>query len=197
VRVRVTGREKFSSLEAKDISRGGMFLAMANPLPAGTRVSIELTHSGGYTMMVPGEVVRSIAPGHIGPEGSGVGVRIGPLSEAEQVILDVFVEETGTAPAAAQPIEPAPTADVIEPPQSMPEAIEQCRVRLAEGPIHHFFGLGENAAPAAKRLAYQARVKQWHPSNFLDESRDVLEAATGLCRNIRSAYEEWVKGDAN
>jgi Tfp pilus assembly protein PilZ len=184
VRVRVSGSEQFTTFKTMDVSRGGLFLCTRTPPERGTRVSVELADAAGHSMLVPGRVVRTIRPDEAGPRGPGVGVQLGPLSDIEQEMLGALIEQAGgVAAEGSNRIAAADPASVLE---SVRAALDQ----LQQQPLYEFLGVPADSAPEDVRRAYLMQSKRWHPSNFSDESREVLEVATSICRQLRRAYEQ-------
>jgi DNA-binding response OmpR family regulator/Tfp pilus assembly protein PilZ len=74
----------------KDLSAGGMFILMDDPLPLGARISVALDLGWGMDPIeVVGEVVRRVTRGRMGSERSGIGVRfLDPNDPALQRLVD-------------------------------------------------------------------------------------------------------------
>jgi len=80
----------------KDISRGGLFLALADPLPVDERIGVSLSlpaNSARRRVRAQGVVVRQVArdrDSHLIP---GVGVRFLNLDRRDEGCIDAFVRE--------------------------------------------------------------------------------------------------------
>ena len=102
-----------------DLSRGGLFVRTLEPLPPGTRLSLELALTGGYgTVLASGEVIWTTPPSAPGESfrAPGMGVRFLDLDPASQALLDRYVGRLGGAPDAEGPPRPPGRGQAAEPP---------------------------------------------------------------------------------
>ncbi len=98
-----------------DLSRGGVFVRTLEPLPPGTRLSLELALTGGYgTVLAAGEVVWTTPPSAPGESfrAPGMGVRFLDLDPASQALLDRYVGRLGGGPDAEGP--PRPPGEEVQ-----------------------------------------------------------------------------------
>ncbi|MBI5495551.1 MAG: TIGR02266 family protein [Deltaproteobacteria bacterium] len=91
---RVPVNHEFRSLDefireyVADISRGGVFVRTAEPLPVGTRVDLRFTVIADELETVEGlgTVVRAVAPG--GAEAAGMGIAFDDLTPQSQAVVN-------------------------------------------------------------------------------------------------------------
>ncbi len=182
VRVRMESWDEFEELYTNNVSSGGMFIRMDKPTPVGTRVSVELSDAGGRTMVLPAEVAHTDSVD--GDPNRGVGLRFLSLSDAEREIVDALVEEARSVRAAGS-MRDAALSDGVPDMLSRLEA-ELARVNDAEP--HDALGVAPDVERGTLDEARRELIAHWHPSNFARESREVLDAATELCRALNRAW---------
>jgi type IV pilus assembly protein PilZ len=95
LRLRFLASNSFGTTDARDISRGGVFLQTRRPPPWGSLIEISLIQPGtGETLTLPGRVVRVV---HTDPRKTGivpgVGVAFEDLSEMRISLLQTFLRE--------------------------------------------------------------------------------------------------------
>jgi serine/threonine-protein kinase len=86
---------------ARQLSRAGVYLESAAPLPAPlSRVSVELTDGAGGTNLVPAEVVRVVEPAEALAWGmaAGFALQFHPATPAERAALERLAGATPAAP---------------------------------------------------------------------------------------------------
>lgn len=99
VRVKFKNKKQFRSCWVKDISRNGIFLRTATPLPVFERITVVLELPDGQEMELHGDVVHAIPPSQAGPgAAAGMGVQFGDLTADKRAILELYLERMRTLP---------------------------------------------------------------------------------------------------
>ena len=89
VRLRIAGVNRYTKLETKDLSAGGIFVQTDYPPPVGTKVKIDLVLGPlETTIRVRGEVLRNGGPG-----GPGMGIEFKRLGKRKQRMIEQAVED--------------------------------------------------------------------------------------------------------
>jgi uncharacterized protein (TIGR02266 family) len=99
LKLRFLASNSFGTTDARDISRGGVFLQTRRPPPWGSLIEISLIQPGtGETLTLPGRVVRVV---HADPRRTGivpgVGVAFEDLSEMRISLLQEFLRDYALA----------------------------------------------------------------------------------------------------
>ncbi|RME41766.1 MAG: TIGR02266 family protein [Deltaproteobacteria bacterium] len=94
-KVRVEENRRVFFGYAKNLSRGGLFLATVNPLEPGSRVTVELTLPplGSQTLTCDCEVVWKRHYQASSPHEPGMGLRFVNLAEETAVVIDTWVRQ--------------------------------------------------------------------------------------------------------
>jgi DNA repair exonuclease SbcCD ATPase subunit len=96
IAVKVASPEAFRASYLKDLSRGGLFVRSAKPLPNATRVVVALSVEGHPELALPGEVARV--------DADGFGVRFDALTPEQRQAVDALI-------AACRARSPTPFTD--------------------------------------------------------------------------------------
>ena len=70
LRVRLDAWSQFEILYARNISRGGMFLAMAEPATPGTELQLEIGLPEGQAVVLRGQVAHTVSAESAGETGA-------------------------------------------------------------------------------------------------------------------------------
>jgi len=94
VRLRQSDGTRVASERIHNVSLGGIFVEMAQPLPFGSEVDVQLTlPQTSWPLRCTGFVVRaSMSSGHNDAERPGVGMRLMGVGLREMRLLAEFVE---------------------------------------------------------------------------------------------------------
>lgn len=98
-KVRVEENRRVFFGYAKNLSRGGLFMATVNPLEPGTRVRVELTLPplGSRALTCDCEVVWKRHYHAGSPHEPGMGLRFVDLSEEDATTIDAWVRQQNSA----------------------------------------------------------------------------------------------------
>jgi hypothetical protein len=103
------------STRAADLNKGGCYLDMLSPLPIGSKVRIRISSDGGDLACTA--VVRDSQP------GMGMGVAFTDLNDAQNALIDSWIERLGSPGLAGH--SPSPFSENIKsvPPPEQKEAL--------------------------------------------------------------------------
>jgi uncharacterized protein (TIGR02266 family) len=119
VKLKLPSWERFETLQTRDMSRGGLFLKTAKPLPRGAAVALTLVAPNGQAIAIAAEVARVVEAG--GERPPGMGLRFVDDSDTLQARIGEILRDQFEPPAAKPP--PLPP-DVPAPPAPEPTAPE-------------------------------------------------------------------------
>ena len=111
VEVKIPTWQAFRSVNAVNVSQGGMRISLGPHARIGLPIDIVLTLPNGKRLHLPGEVA------HLGSDGSGeIGVRFHELSAKIQAEVDGYIEalRTGRTPGGETPTSGMPSGVLIK-----------------------------------------------------------------------------------
>jgi len=89
VHVRFADGADLRTAFSRNISKGGIFVEMDEPLPKGTETEVFLEVDGGTTLRLIGDVVRSVVARNA--EARGCGIRFTDIDKRTSFKLRLFV----------------------------------------------------------------------------------------------------------
>lgn len=148
----------------KNLSRGGMFLAMNPPVPVASRLRIQVeTPEAGF--VVTGLVTHIVSAERAAREGgfAGVGVRFDPLEPKAQAAVETLLS------ALVESWQPDQSEECELIASREDAFISAFRAELGALREKHSFavlGLGFDADGAAVERAYREQLARWNPERF-------------------------------
>jgi uncharacterized protein (TIGR02266 family) len=176
VRLKVRSWDQLITLHARNVSRGGIFVRSASPMPQGSRAELVLALPDGRQLMLEAEVARVVPEG--GEEPAGMGLRFLPMDDERRAQFEVLLQEAaafaaGFAPARAAPPRPEGSSRAIPTRRLLEEDLFSERVEA-----------GPDAAPPDVTLS---------TARLAAEGRGALKA--GRYRDARAKLAEAIRLD--
>lgn len=171
VLLRITSVDRLRQHYLKDLSDGGAFIRVANPLPVGSALVVELVSPGlEAPLRLASKVVRVIAPATAEP-GQAVGMAVkfdGSDKDAIAKVRKLVADHSGPTPLAP----PGPAGAAVPPAVS---ADESRRLRGQVQGLVMELGATREAAQAAERRAVEADERATEREREANDLRARLE----------------------
>jgi curved DNA-binding protein CbpA len=194
VRLQCRSWEHLITLNARNLSRSGIFVKTASPLEVGATVEVQLGLPDGRTLSLPSEVARVVAPERADPrEPAGMALRFLPMNDELRRVFDEALAAAAAQTEAAAPPERSPprvtSTDPVE--ESVLRDVQADVARMREGRRHDVLAIRADASPAEIRTAYVQLARRHHPDLFARyRSALVVDAAIDAVTLLRQAYEQ-------
>ncbi len=214
VNLRLDSWDQYVVLYTGNLSRGGMFVRMAEPPPVGSPVHLRIALPGGDIVELPGEVSHVVktagAATASGGQRPGIGIKLDPFSAERQAQLSGFLARvnapaglpsatgTGSQQALGQGVPTAVAAhgsggaQQAPPPATSSELARTLASRLAELRRQDAFtalGLPRDTDVDGVRKTFLTMAKVWHPSRFALEPDEVRELVADIFIVLRRAHD--------
>jgi len=215
VNLRLDSWDQYVVLYTGNLSRGGMFVRMAEPPPVGSPVHLRIALPGGVIVELPGEVSHVVkaagAATASGGQRPGIGIKLDSFSPERQAQLDGFLARvhapagplsaatgTGSQQAMGQAVPATVAAHGSGGAQQAPatatssELARTLASRLAELRRQDAFtalGLPRDADLDGVRKTFLTMAKIWHPSRFALEPDEVRELVADIFIALRRAHD--------
>lgn len=179
VTVKVAGREGLQEMYAKDISRGGLFIATERRFQLREAIQVEIRVADDDGLTLEGEVVHQVTPEQAqawkGPVG--IGVQFTSLDPAQKQALEDYL--SGLRKRLNQGLERAPFDSSL---------LEEVEAANRRNDLFAALGLGPSADAVQILLAIDVRqttlVKQWQAPQIGENLRNrIARAIAGLERS--------------
>jgi len=202
VNVKLDNWDQYVVLYTGNLSRGGMFIRMPDPLPVGSPVHLRVTLPSSEVIDLPGEVthvVKTPAAAGAGGQRPGIGIQLDAFPPSLRTQLDGYLarvrpgDAPAPAPAPARPAVPAPVQAEGSGKVGSAHALETTLAsRLADLRKQDCFtalGLHTDADLASVRKSFLMMAKVWHPSRFALEPERVRELVAEIFIVLRRAHD--------
>ncbi|MBI5479929.1 MAG: DnaJ domain-containing protein [Deltaproteobacteria bacterium] len=195
VAVQAPGWGEFAIFYTDDVSRGGLFIRMVEPLAVGGLLLVRLGAPDGRVIQIGTEIAHVATPANPRGKPAGVGVRFVQLSgeqrSAMAAIVAALVEvAAGPARPAPRPQARAPRAAPAGGPAPGGDAGRDVAAQLAEiQGRDHFAALGlpRGTDPQLVPAAFRRLARCWHPSVHAFGPDAERSAATEIFLRLREA----------
>jgi len=197
VKVRMETWQQASSFVTRNLSRGGMFLAMPDAAPPGTLLQMAILLPDGSEVKVRGQIRHAVSRERAQAEGcrAGVGVKFMDLDEETRQRIGKVVDAARTLAEGSATL-PVPVPE--PPPDETASLLEALRAQLGEMKEQDYFGvLGLDADASADEVdrGLQAQLARWDPDKLADESPELREVVAEIVILLQRAHA--VLSDAN
>jgi uncharacterized protein (TIGR02266 family) len=117
VKLKCASWDQLITLHARNVSRGGIFVRTAAPLPLGTETQVMLALPDGRQLTLDAEVVRVVAEGGDPKrEPAGMGLKFLPMEDDRRQDFEAALQHAAAHAAGAVPASPPPPRAATKPP---------------------------------------------------------------------------------
>jgi len=180
--------EQARSFVSRDLSRGGMFLAMPDAAPPGTLLEMVIALPDGSELTVRGQVCHAVSRERARAEArrAGVGVKFVGLDAGAKQRIGKVVD---AAHALAQGSTTLPAPVVSEPPDT--DLLAAVRSQLGELKEHDYFqvlGIAPNSSADEVERGFRKRLEEWDPEALADQSPEIREVVAEIVILLHQAH---------
>jgi uncharacterized protein (TIGR02266 family) len=190
VRVRMDTWEQAVSFVSKNLSRGGMFLAMPDAAPKGTVLQMVILLPDGSEVSVRGEIRHAVSRERAEAEGrrAGVGVKFLGLDDDSKSRIGKVVDAARTLARGSETL-PVVVSETST--QEEDDLLEALRAQLGELKEQDYFevlGIPRDATEEDVELGYRAQMQRWDPAKVADKSTAYREVVADIVILLQEAH---------
>ncbi len=189
VRVRLESWDQFEVLYTRNISRGGLFLKMSDPVAPGTQLSVDVQTPDGREVHLHGQVMHTVSPETAASQGrrAGVGVRFLPMTDDQRKVVQALLGRAREVAADGSTKLLARDANGSD---DLEKALREELGELKERDYFEVLGIPHAASTDDVERGYLMQVKRWHPDAYQDEPERVRELVAEIFIVVQRARDE-------
>ena len=176
--VKVGSARKMAELITQNVGQGGLFLAVDDPPPKGTRLTIDLALPDGSSVPLQGEVVHAVSSldSELQKRPAGAGVRFLSLTEEQRLFVLELVEDATLTEHFSSGTNGHPSLPMLR------GVLDQLKYDAS--------AVLEGATREALRESYVKAMADWHPCHFVFEEPMVREVVAEISLRIHTEYKK-------